>query len=319
MLRLAAPVPASWLAIYRDHPRLPFHTLEPNVDVSVYTGETRWRVLTDAAGFRVANAAAPAPQCTALWLGDSFTFGHGVDYEDSFVGRLAGESAGTRHLDAGVPSYGPVQYRRVLEDLLARGERPRFVTAVVYVGNDFHDCVWEKGQPVRNGILGDPGGARSFLKRNLHLYRLGSAAFHRLSPAQTDPYARVRRELADPSAWQRPFLVEAVNAFAAETARLAEAGSKAGARVRFVILPTRQAVDALRGEAKPGGEGDPLLPVAKAREWLGRIDAELLDASEALRREPTDATYFRFDGHLTPEGHRLVAEAIAERWPFACE
>src|SRR5690606_15590926 len=58
-LRLAAPQPASWFDVYRRHPTLPFYALQADVDQTIDTGETRWRLLTDGDGFRV---SAPPEQ-----------------------------------------------------------------------------------------------------------------------------------------------------------------------------------------------------------------------------------------------------------------
>src|SRR5690606_31285854 len=59
---------------------------------------------TNALAFRGAAEAARAP--AALWLGDSFTFGFGVDDGETFVDRLdAAHAGGLRHVNLGVPGY----------------------------------------------------------------------------------------------------------------------------------------------------------------------------------------------------------------------
>jgi len=316
VLRIAHPVEASWLAIYRRHPSQPMHALLPGVDARVDTGETHWRVLTDADGMRVGASADVPTRCLVLWLGDSFTFGYGVDYEQSYVGLVAARDPQARHRNAAVPAYGPVQYRRVLEAALASGERPSAVRVVTFVGNDFHDSLWSKDAPVQNGILGDRGGLKSFLKRNLHLYRLASIGFHRVAPSRNTEHADVRAELADAAAWERPFLARAKQVYGAEMARIRDLALEAGARAQFAILPTREAVEAMRSEAPV--VGDPTLPVETARAILQTLDPAVLDLSSALRAAPASETFFRFDGHLAPLGNRIVAAQMAESWAEGC-
>ena len=110
-LRFVFPQPPSWLDVYRRHPSLPFPALQPNIMHTVDTGETLWTIYTDDHGFRVGknHAFRKADGPLVLVLGDSFTFGHGVNYADSFVGLLESKTK-RRFVNAGVPGYGPVQY-----------------------------------------------------------------------------------------------------------------------------------------------------------------------------------------------------------------
>jgi hypothetical protein len=317
VLRVAAPQPASWLALYRRHPTLPFHALLPDAHFSVETGETRWRVDTDAQGFRIGPSPRPPARCTALWLGDSFAFGHGVDWDDSFVGLVEARTPDYRQRNAAVPGYGPVQYREVLEQLIADDETFDRLLVVIYLGNDFHDCVWNKDVQVREGVIGYRGDWKSLLKTRLHLYRLVSAAWHRLAPEPESPYQRVLDELGDPTAWESGTLARAAERFAQEMARIRELAGSRGAEVGFVIVPTQQAVAAERGERSEAA-GSALLPVARARAALAQIDARFFDATGVLAADPPARLFFPFDGHLDPEGNRRVAEGLLTWWAFDC-
>ena len=317
-VRVAAPQPASWLGIYREHPDLPFFALQPNLTASVSTGETHWTAIVDGDGDRVGKSPVASGRCSAIWLGDSFTFGHGVEYEESFVGLVQAATPATRQVNTAVPGYGPVQYRQVLEHRLARGDRFDWVVTALYAGNDFHDCIWEKDVPVRDGVLGDSGDLRSRVKRSSHLYRLLSIAYHRAVPDRDDRIGAVGDELADPNAWRGEFLVTARARLGAELATIARGAKGAGARAAFVIIPTVESL-AARARAGASGERDPHLPVAVLRDTLAELGASYLDLSDALAGARGDATFFPIDGHLTPEGNRIAARAILERWSFACE
>jgi lysophospholipase L1-like esterase len=113
-------------------PRIPdpayHHTLAPNFDGYDNWGDTRFKVLTDSLGFRdsrVRDIAMSSGVRRVLLMGDSFTEGLGVNFEDSFAGMLsaAGTSAVDKieFLDAGVISYSPVLYYRKTKSLIERG------------------------------------------------------------------------------------------------------------------------------------------------------------------------------------------------------
>lgn len=85
---------------------------------------------------------------TILVLGDSFTFGHGVDVEDNLTevleGRLqAGGEARVEVVNAGVPGYSTWHARKRLEQL-AEPLSPDVVVLGFYVGNDFRDNYTER-------------------------------------------------------------------------------------------------------------------------------------------------------------------------------
>jgi hypothetical protein len=127
--RWVVPQSSSWLAIYRRHPDLPFYGFQPNAQQRVDTGETHWTVFTNASGDRMTvNGTDEQPAQSggvdatdapthpwALCLGDSFLFAHGVDHEESFVGKLQQDTVvGLDWVNAGVPGYCPVEYRHCL-------------------------------------------------------------------------------------------------------------------------------------------------------------------------------------------------------------
>jgi len=358
-LRLFAPQPASWLDVYRRHPRLPLFALQPNVSRVVDTGETRWTVFTDADGFRVNSARAasnslPArtplsgtpppgtpladPRPVDLWLGDSFAFAHGVDHELGWIGRLAAQAeagapadlAAPRVVNAAVPGYGPVQQLAVLDDLLAMGLRPARVMLATYVGNDFHDCVWGKDLPVREGVLGDEGGPKSWVKRHLHLYRLLARAAHRAGLGRDEGRGALLDALYDAQAWQSGLLAEARLRYREALAGIAQRCAQLGVPCLAVVIPTAGAVesltpDGLAEHAVPAdiaditeqvaraadGSADPGLPVRQALDALQAAGIPALDLRPVLAGLPREERYFAFDGHFTPQAHALVAAAVS--------
>lgn len=312
VVRVLAPQPPSWLEIYRRHPTLPLYALQPNAERSASTGETRWTVITDENGYRVgARATAPSTKPTALVLGDSFTFAHGVDYARGFVSLLE-ETTELRYLNAAVPGYGPVQYRQILEVELARGLRPRLLLIGIFLGNDLQDCIWPKDLPVRDGVVGDEGGFKSALKRRSHLYRLVANLFH-AAAAQGGERNDTPMRTFEPAQWQEGGGFAAVPAILErELGRIAELGKQHGFATVVLLIPSRQAVEAAQGGPRVDGL-DYQLPARLTRDKLDAAGLPYVDVLDALRATPAEQIYFTFDGHLTALGNRLVADALRPR------
>jgi len=124
------------------------HALVPNFDGYDNWGDVRYKFDTNSLGFRDAEVRdVPLTSKTrrVLLIGDSFTEGTGVAFEDSFAGRLA--AAGTQRaeiefLDAGVISYSPALYYRKVKYLIERGLR--FDEVVVF--SDVSDVYDEAGK-----------------------------------------------------------------------------------------------------------------------------------------------------------------------------
>src|SRR5262245_17028287 len=106
------------------------HALVPNFDGYDLWGDARYRFLTNSLGFRdvrVRDVPLASSTRRILLIGDSFTEGTGVAFEDSFAGRLAAAGAQRadkiEFLDAGVISYSPTLYYRKVKYLIERGLR----------------------------------------------------------------------------------------------------------------------------------------------------------------------------------------------------
>jgi lysophospholipase L1-like esterase len=92
------------------------------------TWAKRYRFFTDSLGFKDASARdvpLTAGARRILLIGDSFTEGIGLPFEETFAGMLsnAGQQRAdkTEFLNAGVVSYSPVLYYRKIEYLIGMG------------------------------------------------------------------------------------------------------------------------------------------------------------------------------------------------------
>ena len=317
-IRIVMPQPASWLAIYEQHPRLPFYKLQANANATVDTGETHWVVYTDENGFRIgATTDTDATLALALVLGDSFTFGHGVNYDESFVGLLAAApNRRYRFINAGVGGYGPSQYLAVLEDALAQGMQPDFVLVATFLGNDFHDMLWSKSDPIVDGLLGNRGDLKSLIKRHSHFYRLAANLYHQLMDQQRKE-ATTNQEISDPQSWRSGLLSRAQPKYLTAMEHIATLCRNRNIPLAFIILPTAAAVDATRsdGVLTSSDQADPRLVLVQAHKTLDELGFQVVDPTSTLAQYESTALYFRFDGHFTPLANKIVAQVLTNEIP----
>ena len=106
------------------------HALLANFDGYDLWGEEHYRFVTNSLGFRdgrVRDVPLVPSTRRILLIGDSFTEGTGLAFEDSFAGLLyaAGMQRADKieFLNAGVLSYSPSLYYKKVKDLLERGLR----------------------------------------------------------------------------------------------------------------------------------------------------------------------------------------------------
>jgi lysophospholipase L1-like esterase len=118
--------------ILRPDPWL-FWRLRPNLPLTRLTGfigpqaQLTFLVQTGPDGFRRVPGAVNARD-TIVFLGDSCTFGVGVDDEETFAALVQAELKDIRCINAGVPGYSVFQGRRLLESL-PLDPPPRIVVA----------------------------------------------------------------------------------------------------------------------------------------------------------------------------------------------
>jgi SGNH hydrolase-like domain, acetyltransferase AlgX len=268
-----------------------------------------------------------------LAIGDSFTFGHGVDVADRFTERLGADLPGLEVVNMGVWGTGTdqqlllysnegVKYAPdltilcyMVENIVRNGVdhrtqpdgrlvgKPRFVLE--------RDALRLTGVPVPREFVrprddepefGDRWSSgvqfpfKRFLREHSALYRLThrglSGPLHRALGTETVPfpeYATDRQEWLVTAAIIRAF---------------AETAAANGSNFLLVVIPTIDYV--LKSYAKPG-------PNELIERLAAATGIPLLDLTPELKRVSQDGTmaYFPQDGHWTPEGHAVVARALA--------
>ena len=115
------------------------HKLAKNFNDIVAWGDKRYKFCTDGNGFRVSckDINRNIKKFEIGFIGDSFTEGTGVDYENSFVGIIEKSLPKKNIANLGVSSYSPSIYLTKLKRLLKTGYS--FDEIIVFV--DISDIV----------------------------------------------------------------------------------------------------------------------------------------------------------------------------------
>ena len=299
-----------------------------------HEGEFDVAVQVNSLGYRQAEFnPIKADQLRIVAIGDSFTFGDGVEEPDAWPRVLERGLAGHRPpievINAGVPGRWVDEYYLELKRR-ALPLRPDAVVIGFFIGNDIvgpdaESHVWTevdaRGRPLR-------------IDRPSERIESGYRVMRVLKPRWRIPLVRdshVAQLVYDGGKaivqWWRPSTPDEDALFAAEyepeTARvvrrvedlfvaIAEVCREHGVRLLVVMIPTREQVRP--APADGAAARDVEKPNRLFAEWFGAAGIPFLDLLPVLRDAPAgDPLYYRFDGHWTPRGHAVAAQAIAAR------
>ena len=275
-------------------------------------------------------------------LGDSFTFGYGVQEAEAWPRRLEvmlnGGASGVERaevLNLGVGGYGTWQEAAWLDDGWER-THPDTVILAFYPGNDLADNLREEarraaaGGDASTGTAGAPRRLERF-KRGMagrsHLYSFvssrGGELLVKLGLRQLVYPAEVEVLLVHP-----PEEVErGWEATRRALTRFKDLSRQRGFRLLVVYVPMKHEVDDAiwqrvrdyYGQLTGAPSPESLFDRGAARRSLGTICETLgvpwIDLSDPLRAAAPDAAqlYWERDQHFNARGHDAAAAAIA-RW-----
>jgi len=327
---------------YRNFVRVPEYTTDIRIDDEGYRvpvgdggGDPG-----DAPPRTAASPGADNP-VRILAMGDSFTFGVGVDAEDAWPAVLQRQLAAAgdgpvRVRNGGVGGYGPLRSERLL---LARQAswKPQVLIHAVYVGNDLEDSrpdTFLQVPRIADGrMVADVRSpfkrTRFWLRVNSHLYAFLRERLYDLY--QRTPFAEGLKYL-DPVGlreWPTSLREETLPAALDSVKKIAEWARAHDVRYLVVLVPAKyQVVDEawatyrhrwrLPDEAFDRDHAQRALTEALVADGI-----ETLDLLPAFRSAPDpEALYYPVDAHWTAAGHRAAAEQIRRAivrggWPMA--
>jgi lysophospholipase L1-like esterase len=261
-----------------------FWALRPDLDRVRLAGriaassEVSFTVSTDAAGTRRMPAVS-GPRRTVAVLGDSCTFGVGVNDDQTFAALLQQRLPGVRAIDLGVPGYMAYQGRLRLDSY--RFAEPPAAVVVTFGFND--EAVWDNRSDLEHAALLEQ--RRSWVNSSRFIVLL-AGLLSRPAPATLEPGQTRRSRLSDEE-------------FAGEIRAIADWCRARQAKPVLMLWPYR--VQLTRNDMS-----------AKQRALL-RLAANdnlpLVNLIPFVRAQGGDALFLDII-HANPTGHAVVAGAL---------
>jgi hypothetical protein len=292
-------VPAADSASLRRHPRA-------GLEYHVYTSDRRARVSR--------RGERTPPEVGLLTIGDSFSWGHGVENEDTYTARLA-QRWGMPAANLAFSAYGTVQSLQVLQRSLAL--RPRLVVygfIADHMKRNISPCAPAYGPlclPV--SYMGTGDGGRLVIRRpdpelfavNRRFWddfffakSIGPRQVRAAAEAEWIRWTRTPRAEApdDPQTRER-ILVQLLG-------EMSEAARSVGARLLVLDIPYFER----------GGPHHMPVPLKNALTRVLRSNIVFLDLGPAVDRHyaSPSSPLLRFDRdrHPNAAAHALIAEAV---------
>jgi hypothetical protein len=305
--RLAPPLPEQYRDFVRD-PHLPFMP-KPNMVRRGTSGsrEFDFEFRHNSQGLRDEEhtIAKPDDVFRILALGDSFTWGVGADYEETFLYRLERRlnQRGPGHkrveiIKAGVARFFPKIERLLLEHYGIEYDPDLVLVAFTY--SDLKDTVrgLDTLRPTsKEGFLITQRGERigtfgTWLFIHSHAARVGLNAYFSLTDVPSTGSQRHR----DTSHAERE---EAWAKIEREYDRMYDIAHKRGADLVVVNIPR------LDLEDRPSEYLSDMID----RKPYHFIDV-LPDMADAVRAKPERLFYWPIDHHCTPDGYAVIADTL---------
>ena len=295
------------------------YALKPGFEGVIERSEFRAPFTVDDTGLR---GAGPRPRADnsfrILVLGDSQAFGFGVLDNETFSAQLE-EILAARYrnlevqvLNGGVPGYGTADQLAFLRSKGGAFE-PDLVILQFLSVNDIVEsnapaidwAVLQDGWLRAGPQEPDGGGESPNLSERIRQLKQQSHLLHLLS--NSAGYLALRLGLIDKieSLWGEDFTDDEGKVAAGVLVEISEEARRLGAPSLFLYSTAKNYVLSDDYELPRSG-----LVVRDAAETA---DVPWVDANETLRLRP-DRTelYFTLDGHWSPDGHRAIAELLAD-------
>jgi lysophospholipase L1-like esterase len=294
------------------------YRLAPRYEMRYETGDFMSDIRINSEGLR--DREYPAGKDPSIYrivvLGDSFTFGVGVDAEESYPKHLErllnhdhdlgeGKPVKFEVVNAGVDGYGTEQEYLYLTDLLNR-YKPDLVLVGLY-SNDIADAM--QTIPTMS--------ARNKLKNRFHVLSYLRAMLMVLNKRYMKSTDNITLFGIYQDPWP-PQVAEAVRKTEDYLKKIRDAAKSQGAKTAVVVIPMCFELGKTEWEDKGFGAlyTDQYLSKNMVRfsdtfaEFGKSEHIPMLPLLRVLRQSTVRPLYFRRDSHWTRDGHRVAAEAI---------
>ena len=305
--------------------------MTPNYVGAFNVSEFSAEIKLNSIGIRDREPSAFKGKKRMLYLGDSFTFGHGVDVDSAYVRvseRIIQEELDSFiTINAGVPGTGPLDYFRNYKKIFIT-EMPELVTMNLFLGNDIH---WTRVKnkegkmdhfkdEVKKEI--NKFSWKTFLRENVHLY---SFVVDRIKSIK--PLRAMIKGLGFANQVPGLYVLEVLNPDESELYlkkwnKVFEYILKVKENskdFRLIIVPTKEQVYEERialickQNDIDASQYDVQYPIEKIYKFAEQNEIKCINLLDTLVQEKEQELFFDIDPHFNEKGHLISGEYIANK------
>jgi hypothetical protein len=281
----------------------------PNAKARMVSTEFDAKLSISSAGHRVPEVKGNPD---IIFIGDSFTFGSGLDDEQTFVYRFC-EKAKVSCANLGRAGTGTIRQLNILELYLKEeGWRPREVKLFMFLmtnafmsGNDFQDILRENEKKLNltDSPPADSASSKNFLERTLS-HKKWVLAQSNLARIVYYFFAPILREKFSPE----PFFERKQAAYKImrdQISRFEKIADQYHFDYKIYVLHPMQDITG-------GSNLDTLKTIRRiANEAVPGI--KVVETASVLQND-TLSYFYKFDGHLNPRGSAKIADILLQEW-----
>jgi hypothetical protein len=256
-------------------------------DVTIYANDL---------GFRSKKNLQKLPANTIYAVGDSFSFGHGVEEEERFSSLLEYYS-GIPVANISIPT-DILGYEAILNYATSNGANIKKIIISICMENDIFDYS-EKLLANRNLVINKK-------KRPIKMYMKQKSALYNFVAATTKQNKILLNFANQLSLIRQPSLVIYTKDVSSSVERLTAIRDKYDAKILLLIIPSRGL----------WGQKEPETFDFMHRRFVQEVQArgfDVLDLRNSLEENGSPLDYhYTLDGHWNTLGHKLAAKKLAE-------
>ncbi len=312
---------------------IPSKRLKKNLSVDLVGvfNEYRYHVTTNQDGFRQSGSIPSKNHYELIFLGDSQTFGVGVNDEQAFAART-GELLKQSVLNTACPGYNNIEELQIAKQVL-KTERPKYLALCFFAGNDPYENYSNRSKR-------EPAGMTNISKNKFRLASFDFKSFLVKKSAIYNLLIRLRQfEVIN----QLLFKLKMVNNipppeliafrkgndsqkeafFEVTQSVLKELNQEAvasGTHFLILFIPDRYQVEDdywhqwVKKYKLDESRYDRLEPNNRLKTFTEENKIDFLDLTPDLRDESSKGTrvYWAIDSHLNPAGHLTIANTFSK-------
>lgn len=287
---------------------------KPNLNQRFDDEEFNSRYLTNCQGYRMDDSSNPngtIKECDWLFIGDSFTQGAQVNYDEMFSSLLYHDFPNKTIVNAGMSGAGLYESLNYLKDE-GKELKPKRIFLQIGAFNDFYNI--KERYAGWSEYLMEYSDLYRYLQYNiidnptLPLGRWTEPFFD--NPEENAKYNIFYKQSSDEKELDKKAFAKVISEFKHEA-------DKIGAELVVLLIPSKeQTSDEMLREVKSrfnikDNELDMLAPNHLTQKICEEQSLQLIDLYDAFRGSPKFPFFMR-DEHLNIEGHRLIASEISK-------